>query len=123
MKLNVTGIFYTKSDMDAAVKSVIEHGVPSGKALVSQEPTKLSFSADQADAASERARISIHADVMTKPTTADGWISKEAIAGKPEDDAKSQLEQMDGVERADISISPSWARRLPQPEHISVKIR
>lgn len=124
MKVNVTGVFYSKTDLDALIKQRITEKVPSNKMIVSKDPMNVSYEVKNADPSSERATVSVKAEVLTIPTKADGLISKESIAGLPIDEAEKKLQAVNGVEDAQITIHPSWVRRLPtMAGKISVKMK
>lgn len=124
MKLNVTGVFYSKMDMEALVRKGVQENVPEGREIVSPEPSRLTFEVDSVDTAGERARIIVNAEVLTRITSAEGVISKEAILGLPIDQAEHTLEKVQGVDEAEVIVRPSWVRRLPTlKDHISVKVK
>lgn len=123
LKMSVTGVFYAKTDMDAVVRTILETKIPKDRTLVSDNPSKLSYDIDQIDVLNERARVMVHTEVLTKPTAAEGIVSKDVIAGLSLDEAQSRIEAMDGVEDVDIVIRPSWVRRLPQKSRITVKVK
>jgi hypothetical protein len=123
MKLNVTGVFYSKSDLDALVRTKVTEKLAKGRTIISKEPLNVTYAVKDADAANERATVSVSAEMLTIPTSADNLISKESIAGLPISDAEQKLQQMSGVEDALITIHPSWVRRLPTlAGRINVKI-
>lgn len=124
LRIKVTGVFYAKGDMDTFVKSGITSHVPPGHVLAADDPVKVDYGVTSADPTKETAHITVTADVLTKPTSAEGFISKDAIAGLPVDSAIQTLEQMKGVENADVVVHPGWVRRLPKvTSRITVKIR
>lgn len=124
MKLNVTAVFYSKTDLDLTVRQQIVKKLPTGRSIISKDPMNVTYEVKDADAASERAKVVVNAEMLTIPTKADNLISKEAIAGLPIDEAEKKLQAMSGVEDAVITIHPSWVRRLPTlAGRISVKIK
>jgi len=124
LRVKVTGVFYAKSDMDTFVKNGIASHVPVGHILAADDPVKVTYDVSSANPTLETAHITVNADVLTKPTNADGFIAKDAIAGLPVNEAVQTLEQMKGVENADVVVHPSWVRRLPKVTgKITVKIR
>ena len=124
LKLNVTGVFYPKMDLDALVKQKVADRIPEGKALVSDYPAKMQFEVSNVDVPRERATLDVKAEVLTKATDADDIVDKEEILGLPIDEAEHALEEMKGVDEAEVNVRPNWVRRLPTLEdHITVKIR
>jgi hypothetical protein len=124
MKLNVTGVFYSKTDLDALVRQRVTEKIPADRTIISKDPINVTYKVKDADAGSERARVAVSAEMLTIPTKADNLISKESIAGLPIGEAEAKLQQMNGVEDAVITIHPSWVRRLPTiAGRISVKIK
>lgn len=124
MELSVTGVFYSKSDLDAYIKVQALEKIPSGRTVLSKEPINLTYEVKDVDPVNELASVAIRAEMITIPTKADNLISKEAIAGLPIDEAEKKLQAMSGVDDAVITIHPSWVRRLPTlAGRISVKIK
>jgi hypothetical protein len=124
MKLTVTGVFYSKTDLDALVKQKLLDKIPSERAVLSKDPINLTYNVTDTDATNERAKVTVNAEMLTIPVKADNLISKEAIVGLPIGEAEAKLQQMNGVEDAVVTIHPSWVRRLPTlPGRISVKIK
>jgi hypothetical protein len=126
VKTNVAGVFYSRADLDALVRERVKDRVPTGRefASVGAEGMRVSYAVSMTDTANERARLTATADVQTKPTTADNLVSKEAIAGLSLDEAASKIRNMPGVEDVEITIRPSWVKRLPTlKDHIVVKVR
>lgn len=124
LKLSITGVFYSKMDMESIVREKVEERVPEGREIVRQGPVKMQFNIQNVDVPNEQAEISVNAEVLTKATTVENLISKEAIIGLPIEEAENKIEEMAGVEEADITVRPSWVRRLPTlKDHITFKIK
>jgi hypothetical protein len=124
MSVSITGVFYSRADMESLVREQVKDRVPQGREIVSQGPSKMTFEIERVEILKERAGIKVDAEVITKAKTADNLVSKEAIIGLPVGDAESRIEQMAGVEEAEIVIRPGWVRRLPTlKDHITLKIR
>ncbi len=126
VKVNVTGVFYAGADVVSYVRDRVKDRVPTGRTLatVGDEDIKVTYAVASSDAATETARITATADVQTKPTTADNLVSKEAIAGLSVDEAVSKIQNMPGIDSVDITIRPSWVKRLPTlKDHIVIKVR
>jgi hypothetical protein len=125
-KVSVTGVFYARADVDAFVRDRVKDRVPTGReiAIVGDEDVKVTYAVASSDASTERARLTATANVQTKPTTADNLVSKEAIAGLSVDEAISKIQNMPGIDSVDITIRPSWVKRLPTlKDHIVIKVR
>lgn len=124
MKLNVTGVFYSGVDMESIVREQVRDRVPEGRKIVSQGPIKMDFEITDVDVSAEKAEIRVNAEVLTKVTSADNLVSKEAIIGLPVEDAEYQLEQVSGIEEAEITVRPGWVRRLPTlKDHVTIKVK
>jgi len=125
MKLNVTGVFYAKQDLNAAIQSLVEKSIPKDRKLATAgDSMKLSFDVKDVDAANEKANIDVTAEVLTKRTSAEGLVDKTIVLGQPIADAQRLIEKINGVESAEIIVKPSWVRRLPTlKDHVTVKVR
>ncbi len=125
-KVKVTAIYYSKSEMETFVRDRVKDRVPSGRelALLADEGMKITYAIASSDASTETARITATAEVLTKPTTAEGMISKEDIAGLSVDEATSRVKNMPGIDNATITIHPGWVKRLPTlKDHITIKVQ
>lgn len=122
MKLDVTGVYYNKTDLQALVREKVQSKVPEGRVIASRDPTRMDFSVESADAGSEMATIRVTAEILTKITDTS-IISKDDIVGLPVLDAERLLEQKNGIEKATITVRPGWVRRLPTlHDHITIKL-
>jgi hypothetical protein len=123
LKLDVTAVFYSKTDMESLVRERINEKIAEGRSIVSFDPSKTVFTVSRVDVPNEKATISLKADVVTKISETSSDISKDLILGLPIDEAETKLKAVDGVEDATITVSPSWVRRLPTlKEHITMKV-
>lgn len=123
LKLDVTGVFYPKSDMEELVKTRLGERVPEGREVVSSDPTKTSFTVTRASAKDETASVSVKAEVQTKLSDQSPDLPKDLVLGLSLDEAKRRLEGVDGIESAEITVRPAWVRRLPTlKDHITFKV-
>lgn len=123
VKLDVTGVFYAKGDMDALIKQRLEERIPEGRDVVSYDPEGVEFSVSRVDATQETATIAARAQMQTKLTDKSPSVDTGAILGLPIDEAETKLEQIDGISSARITVRPSWVSRLPtQKDRITVKV-
>ncbi|MBD3251947.1 hypothetical protein GF380_05890 [Candidatus Uhrbacteria bacterium] len=124
MKVTVTGVYYSKMDMEALVREGVKERVPEGREIVAQGPIKMTFSVKDINVASEEAELEVNAEVLTKATSADTLVAKDRITGLSIDEAEDKVEQMSGVEQASIHVRPNWVRRLPTlQDHIALKVK
>jgi len=126
VKASIAGVFYSKNDLDALVRERVKDRVPTGRefASVGAEGMRVAYAVSMTDTPNERARVTATAEVQTKPTTADNLVSKEVIAGLSLEEAKSKIRSMACIEDVDITIRPSWVKRLPTlKDHIVIKVR
>lgn len=121
VKLEITGVFYPKKDMDALIRQKLKERLPDGRDLVDFDPSLVAMKIEQSDIKLERARLSLSAQASSRLTESSPALSKDAIAGLSIEDAKSSLLALDGVESVDIVIRPSWIGKLPTTkDHIDL---
>ncbi len=113
VKMDVAAVFYPKQDMEALVRERLKDGLPDGREIVNFDPSLVVYKLDQFDVANETAKISISAKSSTRLTENSPALSKDAIAGLSIQDAEKKLNDVDGVEKVDIQIKPSWIGKLP----------
>ncbi len=122
VKVKVVGVFYPKRDMELLIRSKLKDRLPDGRELVDFDPRQVVFHLEQADAATEHARINFSAQAASRLTDQSSVLSKDAIAGLSVDDAKAELLKIDGVQSVDITLNPSWASKLPRQKNAIEKL-
>ncbi|MDQ7814630.1 MAG: hypothetical protein RDU25_02405 [Patescibacteria group bacterium] len=113
VKMDVAAVFYPKQDMEILVRQRLKDGLADGREIVNFDPSLVVYKLDQFDVSSEKAKISIAAQSSTRLTENSPDLSKEAIAGLSIQEAEKKLSDIDGVERVEIQIKPSWIGKLP----------
>lgn len=113
LKLDVTAVYYPTKDMEAIIRQKLKDKVPEGRELLDYDPTHVVYTVDSADSKVERARIDISARASSRLTVTSPQLSKEALYGLTDEEAKTKLLATDGVESVDIKIRPSWIHKLP----------
>lgn len=113
IKLDVTAVYYSKDDMQALVRSRLRERVPQGREFLPFTGGAVTYSLESADPSSEVAAMRVTADANYRLSPTSPLLQKSVIAGKSVTEAKSLLESIDGVERADITVRPSWLGSLP----------
>lgn len=123
LKLDVTGVFYSKTDMESLVRERVNERVPEGRVITTYDPARTAMSVSQVDVKNERATVTLKAEVTTRLSDKNPDLSKDLILGLPIDEAEAKLRALDGVESAAIVVRPSWVRRLPTlKDHITIKV-
>jgi hypothetical protein len=113
IKLDVTAVYYSRDDMQALVRSRLRERVPQGREFLPFTGGAVTYSLESADANAEVAAMRVTADANYRLSPTSPLLQKSVIAGKSVAEAKSLLESIDGVERADITVRPSWLGSLP----------
>lgn len=121
-KVKVTAVYYPKNDMELLVRSKLKERLPEGRDLADFDASKVTYRLEQADASLEKARIAVSADAASRLTSKSPALNAAAIAGLSVDEAKQKLSAVDGVEFVEITLRPSWARRLPGKDKIDLTI-
>lgn len=113
LKLEVTAVFYSGSDMQALIKQRLKERIPEGREFLPFEGSSISYSLENADAVSERAEIRVTADAGYRLSLSHPLLQPEALAGKSRSDADSLLRSIEGVEDVQIVIKPNWLNKIP----------
>jgi hypothetical protein len=122
-KVKVTGVFYPRKDMELLVRSKLKDKLPEGRDLADFDPSKVVYRLESSDTGVEKARIVFSVETASRLTAQSPALSARAIAGLSVQEAKNVLSNVDGVEFVEITLRPSWARRLPsKPGAIDLKI-
>ena len=123
LKLDVTGVFYPREDMEELVKSRLSERIPEGRDITSYDPAKTVFSVERVDVKNESASIGLTAEVQTKLGDKSPDLPKDLILGLSIDEAEQKLEVVEGIESASIIVKPSWVRRLPTlKDHVTFEV-
>lgn len=113
VKVKVTAVFYPKKDMELLVRTKLKEGLPDGRDLVDFDASRVTYSLKASDPKLEKATIAFSTETPSRLTTQSPALSPQAIAGLSVQTAKDKLAGVDGVEFVEITLRPSWARRLP----------
>ncbi len=123
VKEKVTGVFYPRKDMELLVRSKLKDRLPDGKEIYKFDPATVTYTLDQIDSVTEKARVRFTAQASSRLTAQTPAFSKDLLTGLSIGEAKQKLLLIDGVQSIDIHMNPSWAHTLPsRKEAIDVKI-
>ncbi|MFH1078064.1 MAG: hypothetical protein V1745_02135 [Patescibacteria group bacterium] len=123
VKVDVTAVFYPRTDMESLVRTKLKERLPEGRDLADFDPSRVTYRLEQADKGTEVARIAVKADATSHLTSMSPALEASALVGMSVDGAKQKLSAVDGVEFVEIMLRPSWARKLPgQKDKIEVII-
>lgn len=123
VKLKVTAVFYPKKDMETLVSGKLKEKLPEGRELVDFDPQRVNYRLEQVDIALEQARLTVMADAYSRLTAQSPDLAKEKIAGLSVLEAKSKLKSVEGANYVEITLRPSWARKIPrQKDKIDITI-
>jgi hypothetical protein len=124
VKLEVTGVFYLKNDMNSLIRQKMNERLPDGRSLVDFKPEESTLKIETADSKIERAHIILSAQASSRLTESSPALSKDSIAGLSVNDATSKIRAIDGVESVEISIRPTWIGKIPtMKDHIDINIQ
>lgn len=113
VKLEVTGVFFPKSDMEALVRQKLRERLPDGRDLVNFDSNAITYTLDQVDAQLQRARFSVSAQALSRLTDKSPALLPSVFAGLSADEAKAKLLAIDGVQDVQIEIHPNWVGKVP----------
>ncbi|MBU2613684.1 hypothetical protein KJ925_04500 [Patescibacteria group bacterium] len=123
VKVKVTAVFFPRTDMEALVRTKLKERIPEGRDLVDFDSSRVLYRLEQADTGVETARVVVKADAMSRLTSSNPALRPEALVSMSVDAAKQKLSAVDGVEFVEITLRPSWARKLPgQKDKIDMTI-
>ncbi len=113
VKLDVTAVYYPTKDMEAIIRQRLKDKVPDGRELLDYDPAHVAYKIESVDPQIEKARISVSAQAASCLTAGSPQISKEALYGLTDEEARTKLLATDGVESVEVKIRPSWIHKLP----------
>jgi len=113
LKLEVNAVFYSSSDMQALIRQRLKERIPEGREFLPFEGSSISYSLENADAASEKAEIRVTADAGYRLSLEHPLLQPGALAGKSRNDADSLLRSIEGVDDVKIVIKPNWLNKIP----------
>jgi len=109
----VNAVFYSSSDMQALIRQRLKERIPEGREFLPFEGSSISYSLENADAASEKAEIRVTADAGYRLSLEHPLLQPGALAGKSRNDADSLLRSIEGVDDVKIVIKPNWLNKIP----------
>ncbi|MEK7116452.1 MAG: hypothetical protein AAB879_03590 [Patescibacteria group bacterium] len=113
MKIEVTGVFYPAKDIEVLIRQKLKEKLPDERELIEFDPSRATTAIDSLDVKNEKARLHITAQALSRLTEKSPQLAKSHILGLSEADASAKLKAVDGVERVDIRIRPSWIHTIP----------
>jgi len=124
VKLEVTGVFYPKRDMEALIRQKLKERLPDGRDLVDFDSSQVIMKIEQSDPILEKAHLSLSARAGSRLTDSSPALSKDVIAGLSIEEAKAKLRAIDGIDSVDIQIAPAWIGKIPtMKDHITLNIQ
>ncbi|MCR4278476.1 MAG: hypothetical protein NUV81_01050 [bacterium] len=113
VKLNVQAVFYQRADMDAFVRAKLRDKMPEGRELVELDSQHIVYKLEEVNTALHEAQIRVDAEASSRLTGQSPLLLPEEVAGLGVEEAKQKLLNVPGTEFVEITLRPSWARRLP----------
>ena len=124
MKVDVTAVYYPTSDINAFLRDKLKDKLPDGRDLVDFNASQATFAVDSADPKSETARLHITANAGSRLTDKSPALAKTNFLGMTDDEAKSKIQAIEGVDNVDVRISPSWIHTIPKnADHVEVVVQ
>ncbi len=124
VRMDITAVYYVKEDVMAMIRTQMKNRVPDGRELLPLDPARVSLEVVDADAKAELAHVNVQATSSYRITASSPLLQKSLLAGKTKEEALTILRAIDGVEKADITLRPSWISHVPSlQDHIDIEIK
>ncbi|MCC7357088.1 hypothetical protein IT408_01105 [Candidatus Uhrbacteria bacterium] len=124
VKLEVTGVFFPKADMEALVRQKLRERLPDGRDLINFDSNAITYNVEQVDAELQRARFSVSSQALSRLTDKSPALSTDVFAGLSIDEARTKLMSVDGVQDVQIEVYPGWIKKIPSNvKHIEVIVK
>ncbi|MCI0479025.1 hypothetical protein L0Y59_00570 [Candidatus Uhrbacteria bacterium] len=122
-KIRLSAAYFPRTDMESLVRTKLKERLPEGRDLVEFDRERVTYRLETSDESMETARIAVTADAKSRLTSKSGALTGESLAGMSVEAAQQKLSSVEGVEFVEITLRPSWARKLPgQKDRIEVVI-
>lgn len=125
-KYDVIAVFYPKEDMQAYVRTKLKEKIPEGRDLLlpADGSSGVTIEVKKADPTTNSASMNVQAQGDYRFTPSNVGPQKASIAGRSETEAEEILRAMEGIEDADVQISPSWYRKVPSlRDRIDIQVK
>lgn len=124
VKAKVTLVGYDGKAVREMVQNKLIAGVPDGKEFTGIHDDALVVRLTSADVTKKTAVIRVYADGNAVIKATSPTLAKENVAGMSATQAKEFLENFDAVEKAEVSLFPSWLKKIPTlKDHIEIKVQ
>lgn len=124
VRMDVTAVYYVKEDVMTMIRTNMKQRVPDGRELLPPDPAAVALEVTDADAKAELAHVNVQATSSYRITPSSPLLQKSLLAGKSKDGALGILRAIDGVDKADITLHPSWISHIPSlQDHIDITIQ
>ncbi len=124
VRLDVTGVFYPKVDMEALVRQKLKERLPDNRDLAGFDGSSATITLDQVDSVLQKARMSVSAEATSHLTDQSPGLKKEALLGRDAEEVRNKLMTIDGVQSVEIDIRPVWIHKIPSTaDHLEVIVK
>lgn len=114
-------------DADALQKLALEKvsaNIPSDRELVQFHKDAMVIRIKNVNATTGEVQLSVYADAQVRLSAASAILDPVKIAGMLPEEASRYLESFDAVDHVDITLFPSWQKRIPTiPDRIKMVIK
>jgi hypothetical protein len=118
-----TGVFYDQQGFAAAVMTHLKRELPAEREVRNLDEKTMTVTVEKTEA-SGNATVRVRVTAEAALTAASPALSCQKLVGIKRDAAIQYLQALDGVNSADIIISPVWASRMPSvPGRIELEVR
>lgn len=124
VSLQVTAVFFSEKDMEALIRQKLKQKLLEGRNLVRVDPAQIMYRIETADSKMEKARLVISATASSRLTDQSPQLAKTDFFGLSQEEARSKLLSVDGVESVDIRIRPAWIGKIPSiKDHVELIVQ
>lgn len=126
-KADVTAVAYNAADIKPIAQKVLESDIPSGYALVDEDPQVLSAPGEAPTASGSAQQLVINITAQAKPTFNEAEIEAK-VSGKSPTEALQILEKESTIQKIELQFRPVLASRMgvlipKDPDKISILVQ
>lgn len=123
-KVTMALIAYDRAALETLAKTRLMVSVPQDKELSFFDPGDMMVSLESFDADGDRATLRVYADGDAILKRTSNMLNVEKLAGMSIEEATRYLQSFDAVEKARVSVFPSWLKNIPTlKDHIDIIIK
>ncbi|MDO8505352.1 MAG: hypothetical protein Q7S48_02145 [bacterium] len=124
IKVMVKLLAYNKESLESLALAKLQANIPSDRELLTFNKDNMLIRIKNVNKETGEVQVSVYADASVRLNSESPILDPVKIAGMLPDEATRYLKSFDAVEEVQVSLFPSWQKRIPTiPDRIKIVIK